>query len=186
MFERDLAGTFIRWSALRAVFHRGWWLVTSLYLVVVADLSAAQLLFYGAVLALTTIVAEVPTGVLADTISRKWSIVAAHLCRGVGMVLMGLTTDFSLILVSQFLWALGWTFSSGADVAWITDELGQPSRISRILMRRARWEQVGAAFGLAAFGGLAWVADLATAIVVAGSGTLILGLFVALRFPERN
>ena len=82
MLARDLAGTFIRWSTLRAVFHRGWWLVTSLYLVTVADLSASQLLFYGAVLALTTIVAEVPTGVLTDTISRKWSIVVAQPAAG--------------------------------------------------------------------------------------------------------
>jgi len=186
MFTPGLAGTFIRWSALRAVFHRGWWLVTSLYLVVVADLSASQLLFYGAVLALTTIVAEVPTGVLADTVSRKWSIVVAHLCRGAGMVLMGLTTDFSLILVSQFFWALGWTFSSGADVAWITDELDEPDRISRVLMQRARWDQVGAAAGLLGFGGLAWLTDLATAIVAAGLGTIVLGTHVALRFPERN
>ncbi len=186
MLARDLAGTFIRWSALRAVFHRGWWLVTSLYLVVVADLSAAQLLFYGAVLALTTVVAEVPTGVLADTVSRKWSIVVAHLCRGAGMVLMGLTTDFSLILVSQFFWALGWTFSSGADVAWITDELDEPDRISRVLIQRARWDQAGAAAGLVGFGGLASVTDLATAIVAAGLGTIVLGAHVALRFPERN
>ena len=102
------------------------------------------------------------------------------------MVLMGLTTDFSLILVSQFFWALGWTFSSGADVAWITDELDEPERISRVLIQRARWEQAGAAAGLIAFGGLAWGADLATAIVAAGLGTLALGLFVALRFPERT
>jgi hypothetical protein len=28
--ERDVAATYIRWTRARAVFHYGWWLVTSL------------------------------------------------------------------------------------------------------------------------------------------------------------
>ena len=35
---RDVAQLFVRWTCVRAVFHRGYWLVTSLYLVVEADL----------------------------------------------------------------------------------------------------------------------------------------------------
>jgi len=183
---RDVATTFIWWSSIHAVFHRGWWLVTSLYLVVDAELSAAQLLVYGAVLALTTVVAEIPTGVIADTVSRKWSLVLAHLAMGVGMTMTGFVTAFPLILVTQVFWALGWTFLSGADIAWVTDELNQPARISRVLLARARWSQLGAAIGLVSFGLLAWLASLAAAIVVAGLATLVLGVVVAAVFPERN
>ena len=43
------------------------------------------------------------------------------------------------LLVTQVLWGLGWAFSSGADVAWLTDELGQPGRIDGTLTARARW-----------------------------------------------
>ena len=186
MPHRDLAATFIRWSLLHAVLHRGWWLVTSLYLVVVADLSASQLVFYGAAMALIVTLAEVPTGVMADAVSRKWSLVIGHLVKGAGMVMVGLVTDFSLILVTQLFWGLGGTFLSGADVAWITDELDEPDRISTVLIRRARWDQVGAAGGVIGFGVLAWATDLATAVLVAGSGMILLGLFVALRFTERN
>ncbi len=71
MLNRNIAATFLQWTAMRAVFHRGWWLVTSLYLVVVANLSASQLVFYGAVLAFTMLVAEIPTGVMADVVSHK-------------------------------------------------------------------------------------------------------------------
>jgi hypothetical protein len=42
---RDLAAMFLRWTGMRAVLHRGYWLVASLYLVVDADLSAFQLVF---------------------------------------------------------------------------------------------------------------------------------------------
>jgi hypothetical protein len=40
----DVAGTFLRWTFLRAVFHRGYVLVSGLYFVITAHLSAFQLL----------------------------------------------------------------------------------------------------------------------------------------------
>jgi hypothetical protein len=40
----DVAGTFLRWTFLRAVFHRGYVLVSGLYFVITARLSAFQLL----------------------------------------------------------------------------------------------------------------------------------------------
>jgi MFS family permease len=95
-------------------------------------------------------------------------------------------TAFPLLLVTQVLWGLGWAFSTGADVAWLTDELDRPERIARALTARARWDLVGGAAGLVAFGVLGWAAGLATAIVVSGAATALLGLFVAARFTEDN
>ena len=152
MPDRDVAATFLRWTFLRATFHRGYWLVTSLYLVVEADLSAFQLVFLGTAQGLTALLAEVPTGVMADTISRKRSVVIAHLVMGAGMLATGLVTAFPALVVTQMLWGLGWTFSSGADVAWLTDELDQTDRIAGVLTAGARWEQLGAASGLVGFG----------------------------------
>jgi MFS family permease len=186
MPDRDVATTFLRWTLMRAIFHRGWWLVTSLYLVVIADLSAFQLVFLGTAQNLTALVFEVPTGVMADTISRKWSVVIAHLVMGTAMLSTGLVTDFPALVLTQMLWGLSWTFSSGADVAWLTDELDQPDRVASVLTAGARWEQVGAASGLVAFGALAWATSLATSIVVAGLAMMLLGLFVATWFTEHN
>jgi len=39
----DIAATFLRWTWMRAVLHRGYWLVTNLYLIVDAHLSPVQL-----------------------------------------------------------------------------------------------------------------------------------------------
>src|SRR5918995_1113167 len=89
----DLATTFLRWSFTRGLCARGYWLVASLYLVVVADLSPSEL-------------------VLADTVSRKWSLVLAHVVTGTGMVLAGLVTTFPALALSQALWGLGWAFAS--------------------------------------------------------------------------
>jgi MFS family permease len=182
----EVATLFLRWTFMRAIFHRGWWLVTSLYLVVQAELSPLQLVFLGTAQSLIGMAFEIPTGVVADTLSRKWSIVIAHAVMGGSMVITGLVTAFPALVLTQMLWGLAWTFSSGADVAWLTDECEQPKDVARVLTAAARWEQVGAATGLVSFGAIAWITGLAISIVVAGIAMLILGIFVAIRFKERN
>lgn len=186
MPDRDVSSLYIRWTAVRASFHRGWWLVTSLYLVVDAELSPLQLVLVGTAQQVIALVFEIPTGVLADTVSRKWSIVASHVLMGIGMLVTGLVTAFPALVVTQMVWGLAWTFSSGADVAWLTDELGEPERTGRVLTAAARWEQAGAAAGLVVLGAVGWAMDLSTAIVAAGGAMLLLGVVVAVTFPERN
>lgn len=184
MPDRNVAATYLRWTFLRAMCHRGYWLVTSLYLVVDAVLSAFQLVFLGTAQGLTALAFEVPTGVMADTLSRKGSVVVSHVVMGAGMLATGLVTDFPALVVTQVLWGLGWTFTSGAEVAWVTDELDRPDRIAGVLTAGARWQQVGAASGMVGFGALAWATDLATSIVASGLAMWTLGLFVVARFTE--
>lgn len=185
-FAADLALTFLRWKAVHAMFHRGYWLVASLYLVIDAQLSAFQLVFIGTAQGLIAVAGEVPAGVVADTMGRKQSLVIAHVLMGTGMLLTGLVTAFPALVATQMLWGLAWTFVSGADIAWITDELDDPLRIDRVLAASARYQAVGSTFGLVTFGGFAWVGDRGLAIVLTGAATIALGGYVALRFPEHN
>ena len=178
--------TFLRWTYLRAVFHRGYVLTPGLYFVVDAHLSASQIVLLGTVVSATLALADIPTGVWADAIGRKWPLVIGHLFLAAGMVMTGLVTAFPLILVTQVLWGSGWAFLTGADVAWITDELDQPQRIARVLTTSARRDLAGGATGMVVFGVLGWATSLATAIVVSGASMAALGLFVAARFTERN
>jgi|TARA_R110002110_G_scaffold255220_1_gene471038 MFS family permease len=182
----DIALTFLRWKGVHAVFHRGYWLVASLYLVVDAELTAFQLVFIGTAQGVIAVAVEVPAGVVADTMGRKKSLVAAHVLMGTGMLLTGLTTDFPLLVATQMLWGSAWTFVSGADVAWVTDELDDPVRIDRVLAASARYQALGSACGLIAFGAFAWFADRELAIVASGAATIALGVYVHARFPERN
>lgn len=182
----DLVTVYLRWTWWRAVLHNGWWLVTSVYLVVDADLSPAQLVLIGAAQSLTALVFEVPAGVLADTVSRKWSLVASHVLMGTAMLATGLVTDFGLLVATQMLWGLSWTFASGADVAWITDELDRPGRISVVLARSGRAQLTGAGAGIAGLGALASLTERSTTMVLAGAAMLLLGLYVALGFRERR
>jgi predicted MFS family arabinose efflux permease len=182
----DIATTFLRWTYLRAVCHRGYVLTSGLYFVLTADLPASRLVVLGAVMGLTLVLSDIPAGVWSDAFSRKRPLVIGHGFLAAGMMLTGLVTAFPLILASQVLWGLGWAFSIGADVAWLTDELDRPDRIARVLIARARWELAGGATGIVTFGLLGWAAGLAVAIGASGAAMAALGLFVAARFPEGN
>lgn len=166
--------------------HRGYVLTSSLYFVTQAHLSAAQLVLLGTGMAITLTLSDIPAGVWSDSFSRKWPLVIGHGFLAAGMLLTGVVTTFQLLLLTQVLWALGWACSGGADVAWLTDELGQPDRIARVLTARARWDLIGGMAGMIAFGVLGWAAGLTAAIAASGVAMALLGLFVAARFPEDN
>jgi hypothetical protein len=182
--DSSLTTAYLRWALIRAALARGYWLTTAVYLVVVAELSPPQLVLVGVFQGLTVVVAEVPTGVLADTISRRLALVVAHVVMGAGMTLTGLVTGYPLVVFGQCLWGLGWSISSGADVAWITDELDRPDVIDRVLTAQGRYDLLGVPVGIAGFGALAWATTLSAAIVVAGAGMVGLGVLVVARWPE--
>jgi SAM-dependent methyltransferase len=180
----DPTTAFLRWTFARAALARGWWLTAALYLVVVADLSPVELVLIGVFQGVTVLVAELPAGVLADAVSRRLALVSAHVVMGTGMAMTGLVESFPLLVVSQCLWGLGWAISSGADVAWITDELDRVDRIDRVLTAQGRFDLLGAPAGVVGFGVLAWATTLGTAIIVAGAAMAGLGLLVVARWPE--
>ena len=174
----------MRWTCTRAALARGYWLVTALYLVVIADLRPFQFVLIGTFQGITVVIAEVPAGVLADAVSRRLSLVIGHVVMGIGMSMAGLVTAFPLLVISQCLWGLGWAFSSGADVAWVTDELDRPDLIDSVLVAQARWDLIGTPIGIVTFGMLAWWSSLSVAIVLSGVAMVLLGIVVVARWPE--
>ncbi len=181
---------YVRWSALFGASLQGFWVVTSVYIVIDVGLGPLQLLLLGTTLEATILVAEVPTGVVADTISRKGSMVISMALIGAALILTGLATSFPVLVAANALWGIGYTFSSGANVAWLTDELlhhgrDQPS-IDVAMARAARWRQRGGAAGLVLFGLLGWAAGLTLAIIAAGLLVLALGVAIAVLFPEHG
>jgi MFS family permease len=180
-----MVAVFIRWTWMRAVLHNGWWLVTSVYLVVDAGLSPAELVLIGSVQSAFALVFEVPAGVIADTISRRWSLVISQVLMGTAMLATGLFESFPALLATQVLWGISWTFASGSDVALITDELDS-AEINVVLARAARAQLTGAATGLVLLGLLAWATRRDVTIVMAGATMAALGLYVAFRFTEHN
>ncbi|MEV4115118.1 hypothetical protein [Nonomuraea sp. NPDC049695] len=85
------------------------------------------------------------------------------------------------------LWGIAWTFATGSDVAWATDEIDRPDRMHLLIAAQGRWQMIGSGAGIAAFGALAAIVDRPTAIVGAGAAMLLLlGVWFAAAFPEHN
>lgn len=187
IFHDDHVTTpFLWWLGLRGSLNRSYVLLSGLYFVVSAHLSASQLVLLGTSTSLALLLVNIPVGVWADTIGRKWILVLGQLVLAAAMVLTGLVTVFPLLVLTQVLWGLGWACLTGADVAWLNDELNDPQRVARVLAASARWGITGRVIGTLAFGLLAWATSLATAIIVSGVAMVMLALFVAVRFPERH
>lgn len=141
--------------------------IFSVYLIVEAGLEPFQLVILGTILESTVLLCEIPTGVLADTVSRKLSMVIGVMVSGIGFTILGLSPTFEAAVVSQVMWGLGYTFVSGADVAWITDEIGEDA--ARPLYLRSSQVWLGAAVaGIATATFLAATSDLGRPLLVAG------------------
>jgi MFS family permease len=182
----DLVAVFLRWTFARAFLHRGWWLVTSVYLIVDAGLGPAELVAIAIGQGLTCLLLEIPAGVVADIVSRQWSLVISHVLMGSAMLTTGLVTDFSAIIATQMLWGLSWTFAGGADVAWLTDELAQPERVPTVLVLAGRTQLLGSAAGIVVLGMLGSAIPRAATMILAGAAMVVLGLYVVFRFREER
>jgi DHA3 family tetracycline resistance protein-like MFS transporter len=158
---------------------------SAVYMIEVAHLGALQLVLVGTALELSALVFEVPTGVVADIISRRLSILIGLTLVGVGFLLWGSIPLFFPILVSQVLWGVGATFQSGAWQAWIADEL-QSQGVGRAYLRGSQFGYSGALAGIGASVLVASLLGLQAAMLAGGAGYLVLAAVLAVVMPERH
>ena len=144
---------------------------TSVYLITRLELNPLELVLVGTVLEVTVTLCEVPTGIVADTVSRKLSIILGLVLIAGGFVLYAVP-NYWVVLAGQFVWGLGFTFTSGADVAWITDEVGE-EEARPLYVRAAQVKQVSHLAGIVAGGALGVVALWAPILI---GGLLHLGI----------
>src|SRR5215208_914188 len=109
----------------------------SLYEATVAGLAPLQLVLVGTAMELSTFLFEVPTGLVADIYSRRLSIVIGYMLMGLGFLSEGFFPAFGPSLLAQVVWGIGYTFTSGAKQAWITDEIGEEGA-NKLFLRAAR------------------------------------------------
>ena len=159
--------------------------VTNLvYQVEVAHLVPLQLLLVGSVLELTCLMFQLPTGLLADAYSRRWAVASGYGLVGAGFILEGLMPRFTAIALSQVIWGIGITLASGADDAWIADELGD-EHAGPLFLRASQYGQVAGLLGIVAGVGLASV-RLSLPIVVGGLLFLPLSAYLGLAMTEEG
>src|SRR5918998_2348051 len=158
------------------------WTVAPIFFVRELGLSPLELVLAGTALELAYFVFEIPTGIVADLYGRRRSMIIGVLGLGVGFVATGLAGGVALVLVAAAFMGFTWTFKSGAEDAWITDEVG-PERVGRSFHAGAQAARIGGLLGIVAAVGLALV-DLRLPIVAGGVVLLGLGLALALAMGE--
>jgi len=154
----------------------------SLYEVTVAGLAPLQLVLIGTALEVSTFLFEVPTGIVADVYSRRLSIVIGYLLIGLGLLVEGFFPAFWPILLSSVIWGLGYTFTSGAKQAWISDEIGEESA-NKLLLRTARLSAYAGMLGLGVTL-LLGANNTAIPIRVGALGMILTGIVLAVIMPE--
>jgi DHA3 family tetracycline resistance protein-like MFS transporter len=114
--------------------------IAPLYRFQIAGLDNLQLVLVGSVMEAAVFVFEIPTGIVADRWSRKWSVIVGHAGMGVGFLVEASSPTFAGVLVGQALWGFAYTFTSGATVAWLAGELDDPPRevLTRLFLRSSR------------------------------------------------
>ncbi len=171
---------FIEFSA--SAFFAMMFVVTSLYEATVAGLTPVQLILVGTALEVSAFVFEVPTGIVADVYSRRLSIIIGYVLMGLGFLVEGFFPAFLPILLAQIIWGLGYTFTSGATQAWITDEVGEETANKLFL----RGTQVGLFASLIGMGlaMLVGANNVALPIQLGALGVILIGITLAVIMPE--
>jgi DHA3 family tetracycline resistance protein-like MFS transporter len=160
------------------------WVVMAVYLVRELHLSPLQLVLMGTAMEGAVFLFEVPTGVVADTYSRRLSLVIGYLGMGAAWIAVGLVSAPWLIIALWALWGLAYTFTSGAEEAWITDEVGV-EQVGLVFLRAARFGQAGAVVGLLLQVGVG-VLSLRAGVILGGVFTILCGLGCIALMPEHG
>ena len=171
---------FIEFAA--SAFFSMMFVTMSLYEATVAGLTPLQLVLVGTTVEASIFLFEVPTGIVADMYSRRTSIIIGYLLMGVGTLVEGFFPAFLPILIAQVIWGLGYTFTSGATQAWITDEVGEEPA-NKLFMHAT---QVGLAASLLGMGLAIFVGadSVVMPILIGAIGITAIGFILIVIMPE--
>jgi MFS transporter, DHA3 family, tetracycline resistance protein len=160
------------------------WTLAPVYFVRSVGMSPLQLVLVGTFMELTIFLCEIPTGIVADLVSRRLSIVIGYIVMGGSIVFCALVAEPWAVIAAWSAWGLGYTFTSGAADAWLADEIGVEN-VRPVYLRAA---QIGRVTALAAIAGSVALGLVSLHLPLLAGGIVIgtVGLALALVMPERG
>lgn len=156
--------------------------ILTVYYIQNVGMDPLQLVLVGTVLEATAFLFEVPTGIVADTFSRKLSIIIGVFLHGLSFLITGSIPLFLGILFAQVVSGLAWTFTSGATEAWISGEVGDDA-LGSVLLRASQFGRAGAVAGIITGVGLASL-TITLPIMLGGVLFIVLAVFEIVAMPE--
>jgi len=134
------------------------------------------------------LVINIPTGWLADLVSRKWSNAVGDFGGAVAILIYSQATSFTYVVIAEILFGVAAAFSQGADSALLKayTHLLDPS--SKLFHRQsamlAAWQPIAQGIALI-IGGVVGATDLRLAIVISAIPYLI-GCVLSFLIEERG
>ena len=160
----------------------------TVYWVTSGRLNPLQLLLLGTVLELSYFLLQLPTGVLADLVSRRLCILVGLFIVGLALLIEGRSPAFGNLLGAQVVLGLGAALNNGAQEAWIADELAATTGDKQMTGTYLRATQLGLLATIAGslLSGVIALAGLNKPLLVGGALICLLAAAVAVVMPENN
>ncbi len=111
----------------------------------VLGFSYSRVFTLGAVYMLMFVIFNVPAGALADIIGRKKTLISGSLVLVLASLATGISRNFIQVLLSFFLWSLGFSLITGADEAMLYDSLNNENAYSKSWGRASFYSLLGLA-----------------------------------------
>jgi len=172
-------------TSSRSFFIQMVFTLNAIYYVTQADLNALQLVLIGTIMEISVLLFEMPTGLYADHFGRKRSLALGTLVIGLAHILEGSTPEFWAIAIASAMWGIGWTFISGAEQAWIADEL-DGKELDSVFLKGAQYSSFARFTAILASVGIAMIWTVQVAILFAGTMLTILAIWAFIRLPENK
>ena len=157
----------------------------SAYYVTQVGMSPLQLVLVGTAIELTCFVFEVPTGIVADTYSRRLSVLIGGFLIGACYLIEGTLPIFFAIIIAEVIRGIGETFISGAREAWITDEVGE-DKVGELFLRSSQVSRVCGLVGVLLSIVLASLGRYQVPILTGAAGVILLYVVLVFVMPERH
>lgn len=92
------------------------------------DVSAARVGMLLAIWLIVSVVSEIPTGIIADKMSKKWSLVLGRVMQILTFTIWLVAPNFAGYLVGFVVWGVGEAFISGAFQAYLYESLDDTNK----------------------------------------------------------
>jgi MFS transporter, DHA3 family, tetracycline resistance protein len=109
-------------------------------------LNPLQLVLLGTMVEICYLVMQLPSGVLADLVSRRLCVIAGQFLEAAGILMQGLSPHFAVQLTAQIPVGFGAALTFGAQEAWLADETGN-QQLTSVFLRAAQFALVGSLIG---------------------------------------
>jgi MFS transporter, DHA3 family, tetracycline resistance protein len=160
----------------------------TVYWVISGRLNPLELLLLGTALELSYFLLQLPTGVLADLVSRRLCTLAGLFIVGLALIMESLSPAFANLIAAQVVLGLGAALNNGAQEAWVAGELAGElgdDRMTGVYLRATQYGLIATVAGSLLSGVIA-LAGLNMPLLTGGSLICLLAVGTAVVMPEQN